>query len=138
MYTLYFLSSLQECSPGEANAFNGRLIDEPAASVSRGFVDEGAGQSRARVKDFLHDCALAGAGGDESNADGVCNDGKGQGDSLRRRLGRIFNWCDPGVGFAQQLVVGEEGAGVAVGSAAEQEEVEDGQAHRVARSKAAD
>lgn len=68
----------------------------------------------------------------------MCNNGQSQGDSLGGWLGRVLDGRDPGVGLAQQLVAGKQRASVAVGPAAEQEEVEDGQAHGVARGEAAD
>lgn len=129
---------LQVRPPGKADALNGGLVDEPAAPVSRSFVDESARQARASVENLLHDVLLAGAGGDKGDADGVRDDGQRQGDSLGGRLGRVLDGGDPGVGLAEQLVAGEEGAGVAVGPAAEQQQVKDGQADRVARGEAGD
>lgn len=129
---------LQVRPPRKADALDGGLVDEPAASVSRSLVDESAGQTRAGVEDLLHDILLAAAGGNKSDADGVRDDGQRQGDSLGGRLGRVLDGGDPGVGLAEQLVAGEEGAGVAVGPAAEQQQVKDGQADRVAGGEAGD
>lgn len=66
------------------------------------------------------------------------NHRKCKGDTLWRRLGTVFDGSNPGVLFAQEAVAGEKGAGVAVGSATEQKEVEDGQAYGVARGKRVD
>lgn len=66
------------------------------------------------------------------------DDGQGEGDALGRGLRGVVDGGDPGVRLAQEGVAGEEGAGVAVGTAAEEEEVEDGEADRVAAGEAGD
>lgn len=68
----------------------------------------------------------------------MVDDGEGESDALRGRLGRVVDGSNPGAGLAKQRVAGEERAGVAIGAAAEEEEIEDGQANRVAAGEASD
>lgn len=127
---------LQEGSPREADTLDRRLVDEPAASLAGSLVDQGTGQVVVGVEDLLHDVFLAGAGGDKGNAHSVSDDGQGEGDALCGGLGGILNGGDPCACLPQQGVAGKEGAGVAVGAAAEEDEVEDGETDRVAAGKA--
>lgn len=90
------------------------------------------------IKDLLHNVLLAAAGRDKGNSDGVVDDREGKGDALRGRLGGVVDGRDPGAGLAEEGVAGEERAGMAVRAAAEEEEVEDGQADRVAGGEAGD
>jgi len=85
---------------------------------------------------LLHDILLAASSGDKCDADSVVNHGEGEGDALGRRLGRIFDGSDPGVDLAEKLMTREERAGMSIGSASEEEEVEDGQTNRVAAGEA--
>lgn len=128
---------LQERSARERHAFYRGLIYEPADPIACRLVDKRAWQTVIRVEDLLHDVLLASAGSNEGDAHGVGDDGEGQRDALRGRLGGVLDGCDPGVGLAQQRMSGEERAGMSVGSAAEEEQVEDGQADRVAGGEAA-
>lgn len=61
---------------------------------------------------------LSSSGSDEGNTVSMVENGEGQGDSNRRRFGRIGEVGDPAVGFFEEFVAGEEGTGVAVGSVA--------------------
>ena len=62
--------------------------------------------------------------------------GKSERDALWGRLGGILDRSDPSVGLAEQLMAGEERAGVSVGSTSQEEKVEDGQADRIATGEA--
>lgn len=129
-----------EATLGIADALNGRVVNEPAAAVARGIVDESAGQARSRafLEDLLHDALLAGTSSDESNSHSVGDNGQGQRDALGWWLGAILDGGDPGGGLAQEFVAGKQRAGVTVGAATKQQEVEDGQADRVTARKGAD
>lgn len=91
---------LQEGAAGEADALDGRVVDEPADAVAGALVDQGAGEAIAVLKDPLHDVLLAAAGGDEGDLDAVVDDGEGEGDALRRGLGGVLDGSDPGGGLA--------------------------------------
>lgn len=132
--------NLQAASTRNADTFEGGVVSEPADLVSGTLVDQTARQGAALLglENALENVALAGAGSDKGNLCAVEDDGQAQGDALWRGLGRVGDAEDPGVGFAQQRVLGEEGAGVAVGAAAEEHEVEEGQLDRVAGSKDGD
>lgn len=62
---------------GVADALDGRLVDEPAAAVAGGVIDECAwkARSRALLEDLLHDALLAAASSDKGDTHSVCNDG---------------------------------------------------------------
>src|SRR5687768_13558668 len=65
--TCFVPTPLQESSPGEADSFHSRLIDEPAAPITCALVDKGTGQQVIRVEDLLHDILLTATGRDESD-----------------------------------------------------------------------
>lgn len=125
-------SSLQEASPREADAVHGVVVGEPAAAIAGGLIDEGTRQAVADLEDPLDYVPLSGAGGDEGDVDGVRQDGQGEGDAAGWGLGRVLNRGHPGVGLAQQWVAGKQAAGMAIGTGAEQQEVEDGKLHGIA------
>lgn len=66
-----------EAALGVADALDGRLVNEPAASVASGIVDECAGKARSRalLEDLLHDTLLAAASSDKGDTHSVRNDG---------------------------------------------------------------
>lgn len=128
------MQGLQASSAGHADAFECGVVGEPADLVSGALVDQTARQGAALLglENALEDVALAGTGGDESDLCAVEDDGQTQGDTLRWGLGRVGDAEDPSVGFAEKGVLGEERAGVAIGAAAEENEIEEGKLDRVA------
>lgn len=132
------LEKLEKGPAGEVNTLDGRLVNEPAASLASRLIDKTAGQTVFGVKDLLHDILLATTSGNKGDAHGVGDDGQGQCDAARGRLGRVFDGSDPGAGLAQESVAGKERACVSVGAAAEKQEVEDGETDRVAAGEAGD
>lgn len=78
------------------------------------------------IEDLAEDFLLAFAGSDKRDTVRVVDDRVGERDSLGRRLGAIFEEGDPSVLLAQKVMTGEEGAGVTVGTHAEEDEIKDG------------
>ena len=128
----------QESASRVADALYGWVVDEPAATLSGGLIYQCARQTVALLKDLLHDLLLAAARSDKCDLYRVCDNWQRQGDSLRRRLRRVLNWRDPSARLTEKRVAGEQTACVAVGSAAQKEQVEDGQLDRVAAREGAD
>nr|POE77455.1 upf0656 protein [Quercus suber] len=124
-------------SPRKVDTLDGGIVHEPAHFVPGGLVDQPAGQLSAllRLEDLLQDVFLAGASRDERDLGRVADDGQAQADALGRGFGGVGDGQDPGVGLAQGGVVGEQRAGVAVGPAAQQDEVEERQLDGVARGE---
>lgn len=79
----------------------------------------------------MKDVGLACAGRDERDARCMVEDGVREGDALGGWLGAVVDVRDPSVLLAEELVAGEEGRDVAVGTEAEEDEVENGEAGRV-------
>lgn len=79
----------------------------------------------------MKDVGLACAGRDERDARCMVEDGIREGDALGGWLGAVVDVRDPSVLLAEELVAGEEGRDVAVGTEAEEDEVENGEAGRV-------
>lgn len=68
----------------------------------------------------------------------MCHDGQREGDAFRRGLWRVLDLQDPRLGLAQKRRAREQAAGMAVGPAAQQQQVEHGQPHAVPRREDAD
>lgn len=129
-----------EATLGVADAFDGGLVHKPTATIACGVVDERAGETRsgAILEDLLHNGLFAATSRDKGDTHGVRDHGQGQCDALGRRLGAVLDGGNPGGSLAQEFVAGEQRAGVAIGAAAEQQEVEDGQTDRITAGKRAD
>jgi hypothetical protein len=126
----------EESPSRKADALDSRLVDEPTAAFTSTLIDKSARQTTVGIEDLLHDVLLAAASSDERDTNGVVDDWKSEGDALGRRLRGVFNGSNPGVDFTEQFMAREKRAGVSVGSAAEEEEVEDRQTDRVAAGEA--
>lgn len=61
----------------------------------------------------------------------MVDNGEGECDAFRRRLGGVFDVRDPAVVFGEELMARKERRGVAVGADAEEDEVKDGKTRRV-------
>lgn len=135
------LSTLDDtASSWEMNALSGSSIAEPADLVSRTFIHQATRQTSALLclEDLLQNVLLASSSRNETNLCGVQYHGQAEGDAGWWRLGRVFEMENPGVLFSEQRVIGKEGAGVSVWTAAQEDQVEEWQLHRVAHGKATD
>ena len=74
---------------------------------------------------------LVRAGRDKGDASAMIKDGEGKRQALRGWLGAVDDVRDPARLLRQEWVSWEEGAGVAVRTDTEEDEVEDGEARRV-------
>ena len=81
---------------------------------------------------------LVRAGRDKGDASAMIKDGEGKRQALRGWLGAVDDVRDPARLLRQEWVSWEEGAGVAVRTDTEEDEVEDGEASRVLVSEFAD
>lgn len=131
---------LQAAPARNADTVQSSIVTEPADLFAGALVDQATRQRTALLglENLLHNVLFAGAGGDKGNLGAVHDDGQAEGDALRWGLGRVGNAQAPGVRLAQQGVLGEERAGVAVGAAAQQDEVKQRQLDRVAGGKGGD
>lgn len=73
----------------------------------------------------MKDVLLALTGGDECDAVSVIDDRVSKSDPLSGRFGRVLDESDPSVLLREKRVAREEGAGVAVRTHAEEDEVKD-------------
>ena len=131
--------SLQASSTRKSHPLHSRVISEPADLLACALVDQRRRQTAALfgIEDLLHDILLSSTGSNVSDAERMGDDRQGEGDALRGRLGRVVLSTHPGVLFAQQLMPGEQTAGVAIRTAAQEDEVEHGQLDAVLGSKSA-
>lgn len=105
------------------------MISKPIHLVSSTQVDQSRRQTPPLlgIKDLLQDILLPTASGNIGNADGVGNNRQSEGDALWQGFGRVGLGADPGVLFAQELMTREEGAGVTIGTTAEENHIENGE-----------
>lgn len=108
---------LETSLPGEADAFYGSGICEPANTVSAAFVDQRTRKSVAALEDLLHNALLSGACGYERDLDTVTNNWECESDSLGRWLWGILDWSYPCVCLSQERVTREETASMPIWSA---------------------
>lgn len=90
------------------------------------------------IEDIAYHVDLFLAGCDENDSSGMVDDREGKGDSLWRGFGRVVDVGDPSVFFCEELVTGEEGSGVTVGTHTEEDEVEYGEAGSILLCKLVD
>ena len=128
--------SLQERTTREANALNSRLIDKPANTITSTLIDQRTGQIIRRIEDMLHDLLLSTTSSHKGHPHRMGNHRQSQRNSLGGRLRRIRNGRNPRIGLPQQFMFGEQAAGMAIRSATQQQQVEDGQTHGIPRRKA--
>lgn len=115
------------------------MISEPADLIPSTLVNQRRRKAGAllKIKDLLQDLLLASTSRDKGDVDSVGDNGQSEGNALRRGLGRVGLSSNPSVLFAQQVVAREERASVAVGTAAQQDEIEDGKLDAVLAGKLA-
>lgn len=108
------------------------VIDEPGEGSCRG-LDTSCRQILlgSWIQDLLEDVLFACASRDKRHMMRMIEDWECKSDSLRWRLWRIGNGSAPNRGLVQQLVSREQGASVAIGSHAQQDQVKDGVAHGI-------
>jgi hypothetical protein len=110
---------------GEVDALNGRVGNKPENGSGSDLVDNGRGKSGlGLLEDLLEDRGLSGSLGDESDGLGSLENGESDGDSSRRRLGRVLNGGDKLGLLLEQSVSREQRASVAIRTASEQNEIE--------------
>ena len=113
-----------------------RVVHEPHELTRSDRPDTRSGQAElGRVQDILQNLYFARSRSDERDAGRVVDHGEGEGHTARWRLGRVLDVRHPAVVLREEFVTGEERGRVAVGSDAEQDEVKDGEARRVALSE---
>ena len=131
---------LKSASAGEGNTFNRCIVDKPRTTTLGSFIDYSAGEGATTLEfeDLFHDIILSGACGNKGNMNRMYDDRDCKGDSTGGWLWAVLDRCYPGVVLSQELVAGEERAGMAVGPASEKDKIKDGQLDTVAASKAFD
>lgn len=115
------------------------MISEPGHLITSTLVNQSGRKtgSLLKIKDLLKDFLLARACRDKGNVDSVGNNRQGKGDALRRGLGRVCLRRNPSILLAKQGMAREERAGVAIGAAAQEDEIEGGQLDAVLGGKLA-
>lgn len=135
------LSNLDDAaSARKMDALGRSSIAEPADLVSRAFIHQATRQTSALLclEDLLQNVLLASSSRNEADLCSVKYHRQAEGDAGWWGLRRVLEVENPGVLFSEQRVIGEEGAGVSVWTAAQEDQVEKWQLHRVAHSKATD
>lgn len=115
------------------------MICEPGHLITSTLVDQSRRKTGAllKIEDLLKDLLLATTRRDKGNADSVGNNRQGKSDALRRGLGGVCLSSNPSVLLAEQSVAREERAGVTIGAAAQEDEIEGGQLDTVLGGKLA-
>jgi hypothetical protein len=121
----------------EIDTFSRRRIAEPAYAIASALVDQATRQlsTLLRLENALENVFLSSTGADECYARSVLHNGERKGNALGRRLRRVLDAQHPGVGLAQLRVAGEKRAGVSIGPAAKEQQVEKRQLNTIARSE---
>lgn len=129
--------ALQIASARDVDAFQSGIVGEPADLITSTLVDQTTRQCATllSLEDLLEDVLLASSSSDKGNLCSMEDNGQTESNAFGWRLGRVRDAQDPGIGFAQQRVFGEERASVAIGTAAKKEQVEGGEFDRVAGGK---
>lgn len=115
------------------------MISEPGHLITSTLVNQRRRKTGAllKIKDLLKDILLASARGDKGNVESVGNNRQGKGDALRGRLGRVGLSSNPSILLAEQGMTREERAGVAIGTAAEEDKIKGGHLDTVLGGKLA-
>ena len=115
------------------------MVSEPGHLITSALVDQSGRKTGAllKIENLLKDLLLTAASRDKGNADSVGNNRKSKGNALRRGLGRVCLSSNPSVLLAEQSVTREERAGVTIGAAAQEDEIEGGQLDAVLGGKLA-
>lgn len=118
----------------EIHPLRRRRIAEPAHPLSRTLINQPTRQlpPLLALKNTLQNVLLARASSHKRYARRVLHNGQRQRNALGRRLGRVLDAEHPGVRLAELRVAGEQAASVAVGPAAQQQEVEERELDAVA------
>lgn len=80
------------------------------------------------IEDVANHICLFFTSGDESDSGSMIDDWIGKGDAVGWGFGGVLEISDPAILFCEKLVTGEERGGVAVGTHAEEDKIEDGEA----------
>ncbi|KAI7197821.1 6-phosphogluconolactonase [Hortaea werneckii] len=121
----------------KAHPISRRRVAEPADLLPGTSVDQSARQIPALLclENLLQDILLAATSCHEADLSSRLDDWQAQGDALWWWLRGVIDGQDPRLGLPQQRVVWEEGARVAIWTAAEQQQIEQRHLDRVARSE---
>lgn len=115
------------------------IIREPEDFTRGDWSDQRSGKRRdCAIKSLLQDVLLAVSGDNECCAVCMPEHRVGERDTLWRGLGRILEPRYPAKLFLEQLVPGEQRAGVSIGSHTEQDEVEAREGDCILASKGSD
>lgn len=117
----------------------GSIVDEPQNLGACHVVDIRTGDFALGIaKNIVENVLLAGTGSNKGDMRRVLNDGQGECDAARRGLGRVLHTSNPGRHLIQHRVLWKKGARVAILPAAQEQQVESGEANSIGTRENAD